>query len=166
MNLDLIDKERYDDFIQKYQLIDNEIQRLKTSFIQAEDTQANEVLDDELSHEYSLANLLKRPKVDYPTLAKINNANCKITDRFVYDIVQSNIKYEGYINRALDDIGRVKKSEAVKIPEDIDYTKIGALSTEVMQKLSKFKPQNIGIASRISGITPASISILLIYLKK
>jgi tRNA uridine 5-carboxymethylaminomethyl modification enzyme len=162
----LIDKERYDDFIQKYQLIDNEIQRLKTSFIQAEDTQANEVLDDELSHEYSLANLLKRPKVDYPTLAKINNANCKITDRFVYDIVQSNIKYEGYINRALDDIGRVKKSEAVKIPEDIDYTKIGALSTEVVQKLSKFKPQNIGIASRISGITPASISILLIYLKK
>jgi tRNA uridine 5-carboxymethylaminomethyl modification enzyme len=162
----LIDKERYDDFIQKYQLIDNEIQRLKTSFIQAEDSQANEVLDDELSHEYSLANLLKRPKVDYPTLAKINNANCKITDRFVYDIVQSNIKYEGYINRALDDIGRVKKSEAVKIPEDIDYTKIGALSTEVVQKLSKFKPQNIGIASRISGITPASISILLIYLKK
>jgi tRNA uridine 5-carboxymethylaminomethyl modification enzyme len=162
----LIDKERYDSFIQKYQLIDNEIQRLKTSFIQAEDTQANKILSDELSHEYSLANLLKRPKVDYPTLAKINNANCKITDRFVYDIVQSNIKYEGYINRALDDIGRVKKSEAVKIPEDIDYTKIGALSTEVVQKLSKFKPQNIGIASRISGITPASISILLIYLKK
>lgn len=164
--LGLIDNNRYEHFIKKYQIIDEEIHRLKTSFIQAGDKQANEVLGDELSHEYSLANLLKRPKINYSTLAKIDTAGCQITDRFTRDIVQSNIKYEGYINRALDEIKRIKKSEEVKIPSDIDYKKIGALSAEVVQKLTEFKPQTIGIASRISGITPTSISILLIYLKK
>jgi tRNA uridine 5-carboxymethylaminomethyl modification enzyme len=164
--LGLIDKHRYDAFLKKYQIIDDEIKRLQTTFIQANDTQANTILEDTLTHEYSLANLLKRPKVTYQTLAQIDNAHCNITDRFIFDIVQSNIKYEGYINRALDDIARIKKSENITIPDDIDYSNIGALSTEVVQKLTEFKPQTIGIASRISGITPASISILLIYLKK
>jgi tRNA uridine 5-carboxymethylaminomethyl modification enzyme len=164
--LGLIDKHRYDEFLKKYQIIDDEIKRLQTTFIQANDTQANTILEDTLTHEYSLANLLKRPKVTYQTLAQIDNAHCNITDRFIFDIVQSNIKYEGYINRALDDIARIKKSENITIPDDIDYSNIGALSTEVVQKLTEFKPQTIGIASRISGITPASISILLIYLKK
>jgi tRNA uridine 5-carboxymethylaminomethyl modification enzyme len=164
--LGLIDKHRYDEFLKKYQIIDDEIKRLQTTFIQANDTQANTILKDTLTHEYSLANLLKRPKVTYQTLAQIDNAHCNITDRFIFDIVQSNIKYEGYINRALDDIARIKKSENITIPDDIDYSNIGALSTEVVQKLTEFKPQTIGIASRISGITPASISILLIYLKK
>jgi tRNA uridine 5-carboxymethylaminomethyl modification enzyme len=164
--LGLIDKHRYDAFLKKYQIIDDEIKRLQTTFIQANDTQANTILEDTLTHEYSLANLLKRPKVTYQTLAQIDNAHCNITDRFIFDIVQSNIKYEGYINRALDDIARIKKSENITIPDDINYSNIGALSTEVVQKLTEFKPQTIGIASRISGITPASISILLIYLKK
>jgi tRNA uridine 5-carboxymethylaminomethyl modification enzyme len=164
--LGLIDKHRYDEFLKKYQIIDDEIKRLQTTFIQANDTQANTILKDTLTHEYSLANLLKRPKVTYQTLAQIDNAHCNITDRFIFDIVQSNIKYEGYINRALDDIARIKKSENITIPDDINYSNIGALSTEVVQKLTEFKPQTIGIASRISGITPASISILLIYLKK
>ena len=162
----LIDENRYKKFIIKYQIIDKEIKRLQTKFIQSGDIQANKILGSELEHEYSLANLLKRPKVDYSILQQIENAECEIIDKNIYDIVQNNIKYEGYIYRAMDEISKVKNSENTQIPETMDYSKIKALSTEVRQKLAEFKPQTIGQAGRISGVTPVSISILLVYLKR
>lgn len=164
--LGLIDKQRFDIFINKYQQVEAEIKRIKTQFIQANDKQASKILGIKLDHEYSLEALLKRPKVSYQILTKINNAKPCVINKVVANQVQNKIKYAGYIKRQIDEIAKADKNENTKLPDNIDYQNIKALSSEVRQKLSEYKPQTIGIASRISGITPASISILLIYIKK
>ena len=120
---------------------------------------------DRLNHEYSLEALLKRPTIDYKLLSKIEKAKPFLEESSLIEQVENQIKYEGYIKRQLDEIEKYRKNEDTKLPEDMDYQSIKALSAEVIQQLSESRPETIGQASRIQGVTPASISILLVYLK-
>jgi len=149
----------------KYEQVANEKKRLKSFWVQSGDVQAEEVLGIKLSHEYSLEALLKRPNIDYKLLSKIENAKPFLEDRMIIEQVENQIKYEGYIKRQLDEIEKYRKNENTKLSADIDYSEIKALSNEVRQKLNEYKPETIGQASRIQGVTPASISILLVFLK-
>ncbi|SMN00502.1 tRNA uridine 5-carboxymethylaminomethyl modification enzyme GidA [uncultured Candidatus Thioglobus sp.] len=163
--LGLVDDERWAAFQAKYEITAKEQARLKSTWIQADDAQAAKALGEALSHEYSLLELLKRPKIDYQILSKIESAQPFLTDTTLIAVVENKIKYEGYIKRQTDEIEKYRKNEETKLPKDIDYDSIKALSAEVIQKLTQHRPETIGQASRIQGVTPASISILLVYLK-
>ena len=161
----LVDDLRWLSFNGKYEQVANEKKRLKSFWVQSGDAQAEKVLGIKLSHEYSLEALLKRPNIDYKLLSQIENAKPFLEDRMIIEQVENQIKYEGYIKRQLDEIEKYRKNENTKLSSDIDYSEIKALSNEVRQKLNEFKPETIGQASRIQGVTPASISILLVFLK-
>ena len=161
----LIDEMRWRLFNKKYESIAQEKERLKSVWIQANDKQASDILNVKLSHEYSLEELLKRPKVDYQLLSKIDSGKPFLKDRTIIAQVENQIKYEGYIKRQLDEIDKYRKNENTTLPASMDYDSIKALSAEVRQKLKLHMPETIGQASRIQGVTPASISILLVYLK-
>jgi tRNA uridine 5-carboxymethylaminomethyl modification enzyme len=161
----LIDEMRWRLFNKKYESIAQEKERLKSVWIQANDKQASDILNVKLSHEYSLEELLKRPKVDYQLLSKIESGKPFLKDRTIIAQVENQIKYEGYIKRQLDEIDKYRKNENTTLPASMDYDSIKALSAEVRQKLKLHMPETIGQASRIQGVTPASISILLVYLK-
>ncbi|SGZ77180.1 tRNA uridine 5-carboxymethylaminomethyl modification enzyme GidA [Bathymodiolus thermophilus thioautotrophic gill symbiont] len=162
--LGLVDDEQWAAFEAKYVAVAAEKQRLKTTWIQANDTQASEILG-KLNHEYSLLELLKRPKVDYQTLSQIASGKPFLHDTTLIAVVENQIKYAGYIKRQLEEIEKYRKNENTLLPETMDYSAIKALSAEVIQKLNDHQPETIGQASRLQGITPASISILLVYLK-
>ena len=161
----LVDDLRWLSFNGKYEQVANEKKRLKSFWVQSGDAQAEKVLGIKLSHEYSLEALLKRPNIDYKLLSQIENAKPFLEDRMIIEQVENQIKYEGYIKRQLDEIEKYRKNENTKLSSDIDYSEIKALSNEVRQKLNEYKPETIGQASRIQGVTPASISILLVFLK-
>ncbi len=161
----LVDDLRWSSFNGKYEQVAIEKKRLKGFWVQSGDLQAEKVLGIKLSHEYSLESLLKRPNIDYKLLSKIDNAKPFLEDRMIIEQVENQIKYEGYIKRQLDEIEKYRKNENTKLSLDIDYSEIKALSNEVRQKLNEHKPETIGQASRIQGVTPASISILLVFLK-
>ena len=163
--LGLISEERYQAFEQKYATVEQEKQRLESTWVQAGDTQADAVLGQKLNHEYSLLELLKRPKVDYKILSQIDAGKPYLSDDKLIGVVENQIKYAGYIKRQLDEIEKYRKNENTALSEDMDYNAIQALSAEVRQKLTQYQPETIGQASRIQGVTPASISILLVYLK-
>ena len=163
--LGLIDDLRWRSFSGKYEQVATEKKRLKTFWIQAGDAEVEAVLGIKLGHEYNLEALLKRPNIDYNTLSKIEKAKPFLEDSILIEQVENQIKYEGYIKRQLDEIEKYRKNEDTHLSAEIDYTKIMALSNEVRQKLNEQKPETIGQASRIQGVTPASISILLVYLK-
>ena len=161
----LVDDLRWLSFNGKYEQVANEKKRLKSFWVQSGDAQAEKVLGIKLSHEYSLEALLKRPNIDYKLLSQIENAKPFLEDRMIIEQVENQIKYEGYIKRQLDEIEKYRKNENTKLSSNIDYSEIKALSNEVRQKLNEYKPETIGQASRIQGVTPASISILLVFLK-
>jgi tRNA uridine 5-carboxymethylaminomethyl modification enzyme len=163
--LGLISEARWQSFQVKYEAIAQEKNRLKNTWIQASDIQAGVVLNQNLNHEYSLLELLKRPKVDYQILSQIESGKPFLTDATLINAVENQIKYAGYIKRQLEEIEKYRKNENTALSADIDYDSIKALSAEVRQKLELHKPETIGQASRIQGVTPASISILLVYLK-
>jgi tRNA uridine 5-carboxymethylaminomethyl modification enzyme len=163
--LGLIDESRWHSFNGKYEQVSSEKKRLKSFWIQAGDKQAEDVLGIKLAHEYSLEALLKRPNINYKTLSNIDKAKPFLENKSIIEQVENQIKYEGYIKRQLDEIEKYRKNEDTKLPSDIDYSEIKALSNEVRQKLNEHKPETIGQASRIQGVTPASISILLVFLK-
>jgi tRNA uridine 5-carboxymethylaminomethyl modification enzyme len=163
--LGLISEVRWQSFQVKYEAIAQEKNRLKNTWIQASDTQASVVLNQNLNHEYSLLELLKRPKVDYQILSQIESGKPFLTDATLINAVENQIKYAGYIKRQLEEIEKYRKNENTALSTNIDYDSIKALSAEVRQKLELHKPETIGQASRIQGVTPASISILLVYLK-
>ena len=161
----LIDDLRWHSFNGKYEQVAIEKKRLKSFWVQAGDLQAESVLGLKLSHEYSLEALLKRPNINYKVLSKIDKAKPFLEDKSIIEQVENQIKYEGYIKRQLDEIEKYRKNEDTKLSSNIDYSEIKALSNEVRQKLNEHKPETIGQASRIQGVTPASISILLVFLK-
>lgn len=164
-SIGLIDDKFWQSFNQKYESVKKETKRLKSVWIQANDKQASEVLNIKLSHEYSLEELLKRPKVDYKLLSQIDNGKPFLKDSTIISQIENQVKYEGYIKRQLDEIEKYRRNEKTILPNNIDYDSIKALSSEVRQKLKLYMPETIGQASRIQGVTPASISILLVYLK-
>jgi len=162
----LIDEERYKALLKKEESIEKEINRLKNTVIGA-NSKVQELLKSlnsaPLTTAVTLADLIKRPELDYEMLESIDPEREKLPDD-VIEQVNINIKYEGYIKRQQTQINQFKKMENKKIPEDIDYNAISGLRIEARQKLDKFRPVSIGQASRISGVSPADISVLLIYL--
>ena len=163
----LIDEERYARFLSKQEQIKAEEERLRTTHIPPND-RVNALLESHSSTPIksgvTLAELLRRPELDMEALEPID-LNRPELDLRIRLSAQINIKYEGYIKKQLDEVARAKKLEEKKLSPDIDYTQIKGLRIEAAQKLSKFKPMSIGQASRISGVSPADIQVLLIWLK-
>ena len=162
----LIDDERYDKFLLKKEQIEKEIERLKHVNIGANKT-VQELLESlgstKLNSGSTLEELIKRPELNYECLAPIDPDREPLDDD-VAEQININIKYEGYIKRQLQQVEQFKKLETRKIPADIDYDAVPSLRIEAVQKLKQFRPLSIGQASRISGVSPADISVLLVYL--
>lgn len=166
--LGLVDDVRWEAFSRKQEAVAREQERLKKTFVQPAqlDTEKmTQIFGKPLEHEYSLFELLRRPEVSYEALLTLNNAPGEI-DPAVREQVEIAAKYQGYINRQADEVARSRGQENTKLPADLDYREIHGLPIEAQQKLNAQKPETIGQASRISGITPAAISLLLVYLKR
>ncbi|MDO6427647.1 tRNA uridine-5-carboxymethylaminomethyl(34) synthesis enzyme MnmG [Thalassotalea sp. 1_MG-2023] len=167
--LGLVDDKRWQRFNEKLENIEVERQRLKSTWIQKDHSaveQINKLVKNPISRENSLEELLRRPEVRYQDLMAIDSLGQPLADKQAAEQVEIQIKYAGYIDRQLDDIAKKKRHEDTLIPVEFDYSQISGLSNEVVAKLTDAKPETIGKASRISGITPAAISLLLVYLKK
>lgn len=169
--LGLVDDMRWEVFSRKQEAVAREQARLKHTFVQpaldyvSRETQEN-VLGKALEHEYSLFELLRRPEVSYEQMLSMGELGMGELDPAVREQVEIAAKYQGYIDRQKDEIAKQKGSENIKLDGAIDYNDVHGLSIEARQKLLAHKPETIGQASRISGITPATISLLLVYLKR
>jgi tRNA uridine 5-carboxymethylaminomethyl modification enzyme len=124
------------------------------------------VLGHPIEREYALADLLRRPDVSYAALMTLPGAGPGVDDPHVADQVETQAKYHGYIERQREEVLRNEDQESARLPDDIDYRKLRGLSVEVQQKLNAHRPETVGQAARISGVTPAAISILLVHLKR
>jgi tRNA uridine 5-carboxymethylaminomethyl modification enzyme len=146
-----------------------ELERLKTTFVNPNVVamhDAQRVLGQPIEREYSLADLLRRPNVTYASLATLPAAGAAVSDPIVAEQVEIATKYAGYIDRQHEEIARRRGQDDQALPADLDYRSVRGLSTEVQQKLDQHRPETIGQASRISGITPAAIALLLVHLKR
>ena len=164
----LISRERYEKLLQKEEMIEKEIKRLSRVNVGAsKDVQKllSECKSTELKSSATMAELIRRPELTYDMLASIDPDRLEYPED-VREQVNINIKYEGYIKRQLSQVKQFKRLEKKKIPEGIQYEEIGNLRIEAVQKLSKIRPASIGQASRISGVSPADISVILIYLEQ
>ncbi len=167
--LGLVDDARWQRFNQKMENIELEKQRLRNIWVQVNDEKAaalNQILKAPLSREVNGEELLRRPEVSYPILTQLAAFAPAHTDIEASEQVEIQIKYQGYIQRQQDEIEKSLRHEKTRLPLELDYEKIKGLSNEVVVKLKGARPETIGQASRISGITPAAISILLVHLKK
>lgn len=165
----LIDDERWMAFETKMEQMETELARLKETWIypqHAEAKKAEALMDLPLSKEQTLYDLLKRPKVTYGALASLDMFGDGLQDETVVDQIEIEAKYSGYIARQQEDIDKLRRAESVEIPDNLDLDAISGLSNEVKQKLREHKPATLGMASRISGVTPAAVSLLLISIKK
>ena len=166
--LGLVDDERWAAFNAKCEGMEKEEQRLKNTWVRPQTPQAeavNQLIENPLTREYSLLDLLKRPELDYASLA---NA-VALEDRPSAEVVEQMeilAKYAGYIDRQTDEIEKLRAAETTALPVDFDYEQVKGLSNEVKQKLGTVRPDTLGQAGRIPGVTPAAISLLMIYLKK
>ena len=167
--LGLVDDARWARFNEKMDNIEKERQRLKSVWVQ-KDHPAAEALNPQLktpiSKEATLEDILRRPETKYADVMAIDAFGPAIEDLQAAEQVEIQIKYQGYIDRQMDEIEKKKRHENTLIPVDFDYSQISGLSNEVVAKLTDARPETLGKASRISGITPAAISLLLVYLKK
>jgi len=165
----LVDDHRWQRFNEKMENIEQELQRLRSTWVQKDHhnvDQINNLLKTPMSKEASLEDLIRRPEVRYDDLINIEGLGPALADKQASEQAEIQIKYAGYIDRQLDEIAKRKRNEDTMIPVDFDYQQISGLSNEVVAKLQDARPETIGKASRISGITPAAISLLLVYLKK
>ncbi len=185
----LVDDQRWDAFCRKRDAVSRETERLKSIWVgpgKLADTDSERLFGKVLEHEYSFGELLRRPNVRYPDLMSLgggayvspelaarptNSTGLEQSDDHAFvatvvDQVEIAAKYSGYINRQKDEVARSAHYENLRLPRELDYMQVSALSIEARQKLNKNKPETLGQASRISGITPAAISLLLIHLKK
>ena len=148
---------------------EREQKRLQTTFIQPQTVQAHAIEKlsaDPIVREYSLMDLLKRPEITYDTLMKIADIGPGIANSQAAEQIQIQAKYAGYIDRQLLEIEKQRRHEDTPLANDFNYDQVKGLSNEVLQKLKGHRPVTVGQASRISGVTPAAISLLLIHLKK
>ncbi|MED5388720.1 MAG: tRNA uridine-5-carboxymethylaminomethyl(34) synthesis enzyme MnmG [Pseudomonadota bacterium] len=166
--LGLVDEERWAVFNAKRDGMAKEEQRLKSTWVQPKSPQAeavNALIEKPLTHEYSLMDLLKRPELSYASLADA----VSLADRPGADVIEQMeilAKYAGYIDRQTDEIEKLRAAETTPLPGDFDYEQVKGLSNEVKQKLGEVRPETLGQAGRIPGVTPAAVSLLMIYLKK
>ncbi len=167
--LGLVDDERWSKFNAKMEQVELERQRMRSTWIHPQHPSleaVNALVNTPLTREQSLEELLRRPEVTYDALMAIEGVGPSVTDPAAAEQVEIQIKYAGYIERQHDEVEKQLRNENTLLPLDLDYHEVNGLSNEVKAKLNDAKPQTIGQASRISGITPAAISILLVHLKK
>ena len=165
----LVDDARWQAFNAKMEAVEHEQQRLRGQWIHPEHAavaELNTLLKNPVSREHSLEELIRRPEMTYSSLMSIESLGPGLADPIAAEQVEIQIKYAGYIARQLDEIAKTQRHENTLLPADFDYSKISGLSNEVVAKLTDARPETIGKAARISGITPAAISLLLVYLKK
>ncbi|WP_427983221.1 tRNA uridine-5-carboxymethylaminomethyl(34) synthesis enzyme MnmG [Agarivorans sp.] len=167
--LGLVDEQRWQLFNQKMEAVELERQRLKETWVHTGSTQLSELnplLKTPITREHSLEELIRRPELSYQQLMQIEGFGPGLALPAAAEQVEIQIKYDGYIKRQLEEIKKTQKHENTLLPIDLDYSKISGLSNEVVAKLTSARPETIGKAARISGITPAAVSLLLVYLKK
>lgn len=182
--LGLVDDVRWDIYCRKRDAVSRETMRLKSTWVNPKNVSADEatrVLGKPIEHEYSLAELLRRPAVNYAGLMSLEEGKFKregilnttdemvdaeVFEQEVIEQIEIAAKYSGYIERQRDEVERSAYHENKKIPEDMNYSQVAALSFESRQILAKHKPETLGMASRVPGITPAAISLLLVHLKR
>ena len=167
--LGLVDDARWARYNQKLEIIEQERQRLRDLWVHPKSdnvAEVNSVISAPLTKEASAEDLLRRPEMSYDLLMTLPSYGPALGDAQAAEQVEIQVKYEGYIARQQEEINRQQRNENTLLPVDLDYRQVNGLSNEVIAKLNDHKPTSIGQASRISGITPAAISILLIYLKK
>lgn len=167
--LGLVDDERWARFSEKLENIELERQRLRSTWVNPTSVgvdAVNAVISAPLSREASGEDLLRRPEMDYATLTALDAFAPALVDAQAAEQVEIQVKYAGYIARQQDEIEKQLRHENTPLPADLDYRQVNGLSNEVIAKLNDHKPTSIGQASRISGITPAAVSILLVWLKK
>ncbi|WP_421214408.1 tRNA uridine-5-carboxymethylaminomethyl(34) synthesis enzyme MnmG [Aeromonas dhakensis] len=167
--LGLVDDERWSKFNAKMEQVEQERQRMRSTWIHPQHPSleaVNSLVNTPLTREQSLEELLRRPEVTYDALMAIEGVGPALSDSAAADQVEIQIKYAGYIERQHDEVEKQLRNENTLLPLDMNYRDVNGLSNEVIAKLNDAKPQTIGQASRISGITPAAISILLVHLKK
>ncbi|MEY4344336.1 MAG: hypothetical protein RL032_168, partial [Pseudomonadota bacterium] len=189
--LGLVDDARWTAFCRKCEAVSRETERLRNIWVNPNNlppSESERVLGKSIDHEYNLADLLRRPDVSYAGLMTLNDgkyANADLPaavlresgeadavvaqDVFVASVVEQveiAAKYSGYIDRQKDEVERASHYENLRLPSELDYMQVSALSIEARQRLNKYRPETLGQASRLSGITPATISLLLIHLKK
>jgi tRNA uridine 5-carboxymethylaminomethyl modification enzyme len=183
--LGLVDAARWDAFNRKRDRLASELERLRGTWVRPEIVpaeQAERLVGKALEHEYSLAELLRRPGVGFDQVSELSFVarpqdmavsretlrqawGCREADA-VIEQVEIGLKYAGYIAKQQDDVERASQLESLGLPDDLDYAAVSALSFEARQTLNRLRPATLGQASRISGITPAAISLLLVHLKK
>jgi tRNA uridine 5-carboxymethylaminomethyl modification enzyme len=164
-----VGNERWLAFEQKREAIAQEQQRLHDTFLrpgQLDDKAVENVLGGPLSREARLSELLKRPAASYESLMSLPGLQQSDVDPVVAEQVEIQAKYQGYISRQQEEIARHRRNETLELPDNLDYSSVSGLSNEVRQKLQQHRPATVGQASRISGVTPAAISLLLVHLKK
>ena len=167
--LGVVDDRRWDAFNRKRDAIAREQERLKSTRVNPRSLPADvaeRVLGKPIEREYSLMDLLKRPGVGYASLAELAGAGTPVADPAVAQQVEIQAKYQGYVARQHEEIARHERYEMLALPRDLDYCSVRGLSIEVQQKLNQHRPETVGQASRISGITPAAITLLLVHLKR
>ena len=165
----LVNEERYEEYQTKKEMIEEEMKRLEKSRLKP-----TKELQEFLATKNSAAlkdgilavDLLKRPELSYLDVVQFIETSEVEVPRYVYEQVEIQVKYEGYIKKANDKVAKLKRMEAKKIPANIDYTKVNSLATEAVQKLEKIRPETIAQASRISGVNPSDISILMVYIEQ
>jgi tRNA uridine 5-carboxymethylaminomethyl modification enzyme len=167
--LGLVDDARWAAFCRKRDAIAAEQERLKATWVNprilpAED--AVRVLGKAIEHEYNLFELLRRPEISYGELLTLPGAGEAQTDPLVVEQLEISAKYQGYIDRQAEEVARSGSYESTVLPADLDYASVAGLSSEVRQKLGQHRPQTVGQASRIQGVTPAAVSLLLVHMKR
>ena len=166
----LVSEAQWQAFERKREQIEQEIQRLKATWytpLKLPESEQERVFGQKLAREANLHDLLRRPNLDYAKLMTLPNAlpeNPLAAD--VVEQVEIQVKYQGYIDRQNEEIDTRRDIETLRLPENIDYAKVKGLSAEVQQKLNKHKPETVGQASRISGVTPAAVALLMVHLKR
>jgi len=166
--LGLIDKKLYDRLLYKKDFFKKEIERIKKTFLKPDETTNKKLLSlntTPIKEPTSLFNIFKRPEISYRDLKLFTEINENLPAHFI-QYLDAEIKYEGYIKTQLEQVKQFQKMESKKIPDDFDFSKVKGLPKEAIQKLTQIKPKTIGQASRIDGVTPADINMLLLFLKK
>jgi tRNA uridine 5-carboxymethylaminomethyl modification enzyme len=167
--LGLVDDRRWDAFNRKRDAVAAEAGRLKATWMNpriVSESEALRVLGRTMEREYRLFDLLRRPDVGYDLLMSLPGAGEPVGDREVIEQVEIEAKYQGYIVRQQEDVEKSLAHEELALPPDLDYAAVHGLSFEVRQKLAQARPQTLGQASRVQGVTPAAISLLLVHLKR
>ncbi|GBG02303.1 tRNA uridine 5-carboxymethylaminomethyl modification enzyme MnmG [Azospira sp. I13] len=167
--LGLVDDARWDAFCRKRDAIAAEAERLKSTWVRPQtlpEADAVRVLGKAIDHEYNLFELLRRPDVSYAALLTLPGAGEVLADAQAVEQLEIQAKYQGYIDRQREEVAKAADYENLVIPADLDYAQVHGLSNEVRQRLARQRPESIGQASRLQGITPAAISLLLIHLKR